>query len=233
MSRDFFRNRCKLGSIPQFPSVPGALQKLIDFNSSAELTDNFTQFLGSGATQTIASGILQFRNSSYDKDNHIESKFTLKFLDKFEAYENLNAWSSASSYHAPSFNFKIVDASGAVVTGISIQLCFSWTYSPDGWPYYNSGYISYRLDTDANNSTVATSRRLTACPSRNAYHKYELINNNDGTYTFKLDGVAAGTINLGNSAYRLGNWFGHWPLSGWYNNSMSGDLDYIYFTYRN
>lgn len=234
MSHDFYHNRIALGSIPQLDvEVPiFELTKNLHFTATTDLTDNFTQFLGSGATQTVTSSVVQFRNSSYDKDNHIESKFLMKFLNEVEFY--FNHWASNTSYWwSPNFGVDIVDANGTVVANISINNCISYTYSESAWVYWNSGYLYWQLSTDANTQAVAVSRRLiTAVGS--GYHTWKLVDNKNGTVNIYVDGSIVGTnLSLGNSSYRLGYRYWLSPLGGWYNNAKYGDLDYCNFKYNN
>lgn len=233
MSRDFYRNRSALGSIPQMPSIariPGALTKLIEFNSAVDLTDNFNSTLGSGATQAVTGGVLQFRNSQYDKQNEITQKFTVKFFDEVEL--RLSHTASSTDYWYPNvLTLDVVDASGTKIKEFRITNDIRHTYNQPHWIYYNSGYVYWMFDTDnMGDSNAAYAKRLVSASS--GYHTWKVVDNKNGTVNVYRDGTIIGTnLSLGNATYRLGKKFVCSPLDGWNNNQKYGDLDWISFKY--
>jgi hypothetical protein len=235
MSRDFFRNRSSLRSIPQMPAVTPvfSLTKNLTFDVATDLTSNFTQVMPNG-TQTVTGGVVQFRNSTYDKENSITSNWAMNKILVF--YMRINWWASgsASSYWCPGFNVQVLNSSNAIVTSFYIGVCFNYTYNEAQWDYWNNGYIYWKLGTDAVNQALAISHRLCSVPSTSAQHTYELIDVGGGYIQFKLDGVVQGAnMYLGDPTYKLGSAFYIHPLGGWYNNSIYADIDTLNFTYIN
>lgn len=226
----FYRHNLALGNIPQNPpSAPSAFTKELNFDASTDLTDNFSQHLGSGASQSVSGGVLSFTNSTWDQDNHIESKYTIKDVKTLRFDACFWAWASATNYHMPFIYPDIVNGSGTRVDNLEIRFCFSYEYSPDTYMYNLRGNIGWRLANQGNVPFTV----LGACPARaqNNFSSYELISLENGTYQFKLNGSNLGSpINLGNAAYRLGKMRLD-PISGWYNNQMGSYLTYYKMTY--
>jgi len=233
MSRDFFRNRGSLGSIPQMPAVTPVFNftKNLEFDSATDLTSNFNQVIQAG-TQTVTGSNVEFRNSTYDKENSIASKFTINKIISLLMRINWWASGSASSYWCPGFSVKVLDANNTLVTDFYLSITFNYTYNESAWNYWNNQQIYWRLGTDPNTQAAAIAKRLGPVPSSNAYHTYELVDMGGGYIQFKLDGVNFGSqMYLGNATYKLGGPFYMHALGGWWNNSIYCNLDKFYLTY--
>lgn len=235
MSHDFFRNRSGMGSIPQLsPVVPTFfLTKNLTFASSAELTDNFTQALGTGASQNVASSLLQFRNANYDQNNGITAKWTMTKMLSFKTRALWYCYGSSASYNYPTLlTVDVLNASNVKITTFRIIVGFNYTYYSSNWEYWNSGYTSWQLGTDPMNQSIAIAKRLATAPSQNAFHDYEVVDVGGGYVQYKLDGVNTGApMYLGDPTYKLGGVYSFSPLGGWYNNQMNCDVDSLIFTY--
>lgn len=207
--------------------------KLLDFAVSSDLTDNFTQNIEAGSTQTVTAGEVQFRNSVYDKQNNIRSKFLSPLINYVSLTLSENATGSATGYHMPWFSLDIVNSSGGYITDLKIGLPFSYTYNSASWDYWNSGYVYWRKGTDGDVQATAIAQRLGNIPSRGgAYHTYKLIDNKNGYCQLQIDGANFGpAFYLGASNYRLGNMFRLNPIEGWYNNEIQANLSSFQIDY--
>lgn len=232
MSRDFYRNRCKLGSIQQFPSIPSTLQKLLSFDSLSDVTDNFDQLRGSNASQSISNGVLQFRNGTNDYENAIRTKFTINKIVSLYMRIYWQTGGSSVNYCPQHFDLKVLDASNTVVTTFRLEIDFAYNYSESAWYYWNRGYVYWQLGTDAITQSAAEAKRLTTAPSRSAYHTYEFVDIGGGYIDFKIDGTKVGSsMYLGNATYKLGGPLYFHALNGWYNASIICDIDTFNLTY--
>lgn len=228
MSHDFFRNRRALGSVPQLPAIAGFLSKLLTFDVATDLTANFTQTRGTGASQTVTGGVVQFRNANYDQGNYITTNFTItKLLNFFVRH----SWWRGGSASQESYNISmnVLNASNAVVTTFELNASYTHSYNDGSSQYYNAGYVYWRLGTDPASNTA---KRLCGIPSTGVQHKHELVDVGGGYIQYKLDDVSQGApFYLGNADYKLGGAINFSPLGGWYNNSIYDDLDTFSINY--
>lgn len=200
--------------------------KNLTFDNSTDLTNNFTQVIQAGS-QNVTGGVVQFRNSTYDKSNHIITNFTVNKIISFLIRHN---WWRGGSASQESYNLdcNVLDSNNNIITTFLLSGSYTHSYNDGSPQYYNAGYMFWKLGTDANNTT---SKRLCSFPSQ-AVHSHELIDMGGGYIQYKLDGVNQGSpFYLGNANYKLGGPITFAPLGGWYNNNIYDDLDTFNLTY--
>lgn len=210
-------------------------EKIITFDTNADIANNFTSIKGSGSSQTTTDGKMVFSNSINDQDNTITTNFlTGQFINSAEVVYSLTTSDSASSYTYPIvFRFQILNSTKTSVNTLTIQVSFQYDYTDPTWQGYNYGYIYYYFTGEGyGNNTLAYSRRLATAPPRSNYNSYKVVDNKNGTATFYLNGSASGTtINLGNSGYRLGESIYSYPIYGWWNKYAVARFETYTFDY--
>lgn len=193
--------------------------------------------MSAGDTQTVAGGRVTFAPNTggpVDQINWVRTNFlNTRRISYLKIIASYWAWNSAAGYHLPAISIDVVNSSGTTVDSLGVYNVYAYNWNTGARDISltaASGKNSWSLNTT--NPNVINQLCVVSDRVQGNYHTYELVDLNNGTYQYKIDGVNCGSaINLGNSSYRLANNMDYAPMSAWWNIYTGAYLSDFVVTY--